>query len=123
MRGITTILRSTFGALLILGGIAHVMRPQLYHPMIPDALPKPVVNYLIGIVELALGISVFIKRYRSLAAMGVFILMIAFLPVHVVDVFRDDPAIGSKALAYARLPLQFVLIVWAWFLYKKDRQI
>ena len=94
----------------------------MYDPMIPDAFPQHLVNYLIGILELALGIGVFIKPYRSMAALGIFILMIAFLPLHVVDVFRDEPAIGSKALAYVRLPLQFVLIGWAWFLHKKDCQ-
>lgn len=122
MRVSTTILRSTLGALLILAGIAHFVRPQMYDPMIPDALPMHLVNYLIGLVELALGIGVFIKRFRSTAAMGIFLLMIAFLPLHVADVFRDEPAIGRKALAYVRLPLQFVLIGWAWFLHKKDRQ-
>jgi uncharacterized membrane protein len=40
--------------------------------------------------------------------------MIAFLPLHIIDVFLDNPAIGSKTLAYIRLPLQFVLIFWAW---------
>lgn len=91
----------------------------MYDPMIPDALPMHVVNYLVGIVELGLGIGVFTKRYMSMAALGIFILMIAFLPLHVMDVFRDEPAIGSKTLAYARLPLQFVLIGWAWFLHKR----
>lgn len=119
MKGRTTILRSALGALMILGGIAHYLIPELYALFIPDALPMRLVNYLVGIVELALGIGVFIKRFRSTAAMGIFILMIAFLPLHVVDVFRDEPAIGNKALAYVRLPLQFVLIGWAWFLQKK----
>jgi hypothetical protein len=30
--------------------------------------------------------------------------------LHVMDVFMDEPAIGSKAAAYVRLPIQFVLI-------------
>jgi uncharacterized membrane protein len=43
-----------------------------------------------------------------------FLLMIAFLPLHIVDVFKDNPAIGSTTLAYIRLPIQFILIYWAW---------
>ena len=64
-------------------------------------------------------VGVFISRYRSVATLGIFLLMIAFLPIHVIDAFHDEPAIGSKALAYVRLPLQFVLIGWAWFVYKR----
>ncbi len=118
MKRSTTILRSVFGAVLIIGGIAHFVVPAMYDPMIPDALPKHLVNYLVGLLELALGSGVFFPRYRSAATLGIFILMIAFLPLHFVDVFRDSPAIGSKALAYVRLPLQFVLIGWAWFIHK-----
>lgn len=119
MKAHTTLLRSIFGAFLILGGIAHLLKPELYDPMIPDALPKTAVNYLTGLIELTLGVGVFIPRYRSVATLGIFLLMIAFLPIHVIDAFRDEPAIGSKALAYVRLPLQFVLIGWAWFVYKR----
>ena len=68
-------------------------------------------------MELLLGIAVFIPRIRSTATLGILLIMIAFLPLHVWDVFRDDPAIGSKALAYTRLPLQCVLIAWAWLVY------
>lgn len=122
MKARTTLLQSIFGAFLILGGIAHFLKPELYDLMIPDPLPKTAVNYLTGLVELVLGVGVFIPRYRCVATLGIFLLMIAFLPIHVIDAFRDEPAIGSKALAYVRLPLQFVLIGWAWFLHKKDRQ-
>jgi len=36
-----------------------------------------------------------------------------------MDVFKENPAIGSHQLALIRLPLQFVLILWAWFIAKK----
>ncbi|MEO8066319.1 MAG: MauE/DoxX family redox-associated membrane protein [Flavobacteriales bacterium] len=122
MKRSTTILRSAFGALMILGGIAHFLKPELYASFIPDALPMRLVNYLVGALELSLGVGVFFPRYRYLATLGIFILMVAFLPLHVVDAFRDEPVIGSKLLAYVRLPIQFVLIGWAWFLHTEDRQ-
>ena len=107
---------------MVLGGMAHLLEPELYAPFIPDALPLRLVNYLTGAIELVLGVGIFTTRYRAMASLGIFILMIAFLPLHAGDAFRDDPAIGSKLLAYVRLPIQFVLIGWAWFLHKKDRR-
>jgi hypothetical protein len=44
--------------------------------------------------------------------------MLAFLPLHLMDVFKDAPAIGSHKAALVRLPLQFVFILWAWFIYR-----
>ena len=44
--------------------------------------------------------------------------MLAFLPVHVWDVFRADPAIGTHGAALVRLPFQFVFILWAWLVAK-----
>ena len=88
--------------------------------MIPELFPKGPTNFVAGLVELTLGIGVFLPRARSKATLGILFLMIAFLPLHVWDVFRDNPAIGSKALAYVRLPLQFVLIAWAWLVHKQS---
>jgi len=60
-----------------------------------------------------------IPRYRSLGTLGILLLMLAFLPLHVMDVFSDQPAIESHQLALIRLPIQFVFILWAWFINKK----
>jgi uncharacterized membrane protein len=77
---------------------------------------------LTGIVELALGIALLLKRYRQHAAFGVFILMLLFLPLHFLDVFKEQPAIGSKTIALIRLPIQFLLIYCAWYIYKTKKQ-
>ena len=113
-----TWLRNILAVLMILAGIQHFRDPAMYGPIIPDGIPKDLVTYLSGVVELLLGVGLFLQRYRRLASFGVLILMIAFLPLHVADVFRDAPAMGSKLLAYIRLPLQFMLIGWAWLVYK-----
>jgi hypothetical protein len=46
--------------------------------------------------------------------------MILFLPLHVIDVFRGDPAVGSHQAALIRLPVQFVFIFWAWFCHRNS---
>ena len=105
---------------MIFGGINHFMKPEIYLPFFPDFLPKERLNYLAGILEIVLGIAVFIKQFRLNACLGIFILMIAFLPLHIWDVFSENPAIGSHQAALIRLPFQFLFIAWAWFIYKKS---
>ncbi len=121
MKRIQPILTYLFGAIMIAGGIAHFVNPAPYAGFIPDFLPKDLVNYLTGIVEIALGAGVFFPQTRTWATLGIFLLMIAFLPLHVLDVFKENPAIGSKTVAYIRLPMQFVLIAWAWYNYRQSK--
>lgn len=114
-------LTAVLGLILIAGGTMHFIRPEVYNPFIPDALPKLAVNYASGIVEIVLGIGLLTTKYIRMAATGTFLLMIAFLPLHVMDAFSEQPAIGSKTIAYIRLPLQFVLIYWPWYIRKHSR--
>ena len=115
---IKLVLTFLFGAFLIYAGVYHFIKPKMYFRFIPDFLPKEIINYLAGIIEIIVGIGVFIPQYRLWATFSIFIMMLLFLPLHILDIFKEKPAIGSKKLAYIRLPLQFVLILWAWFIYK-----
>ena len=56
----------------------------------------------------------FFKKYETIGAWGILILMLLFLPIHIWDVFSDTPAIGSHNAALIRLPVQFLLIFIAW---------
>lgn len=112
------ILTYLFGAFMIFGGINHFLKPEMYFPFFPDFLPKEILNYLAGVIEILVGIGVFIPQYRPQATLGILILMLAFLPLHIIDVFKDNPAIGSHKAALVRLPIQFLFIGWAWFIHK-----
>ena len=115
---IKLILTFLFGAFMVYGGVNHFLKPAMYFPFIPDFLPKEMVNYLTGIVEIAVGLCAFIPKLRSQGTLGILILMVAFLPLHIMDVFKDSPAVGSHQVALIRLPFQFVFIAWAWFIHK-----
>jgi uncharacterized membrane protein len=108
------ILSFVLASFIILGGITHFIQPSLFLPFIPEFLPRNLINYLAGGAEILIGFSFFFRPTRLYASWAILFLMIAFLPLHIIDVFLDNPAIGSKTLAYIRLPLQFVLIFWAW---------
>lgn len=119
MKNLKLILTFLFGAFMIFGGVNHFIKPEMYAPFIPDFLPSLAVNYLAGVVEIALGVGVFIPSYRFMATFGILIMMLVFLPLHIFDVFKENPAIGSHQAAIIRLPVQFLFIAWAWYIHKK----
>lgn len=104
---------------LIFGGIAHFTNPEFYFPLIPDFFPKEITNILAGIVEIVLGVGVFIPSLRKKALLGIFVLMVIFLPIHIWDTLKESPAIGSKTVAMVRIGIQFVLIFLPWFAQKE----
>ena len=120
MKLIRLILIILFAIFMIYGGINHFLKPDMYLHFIPTGLPGLAIVYLSGIVEVALGIGALIPKTRSWSTLGILLLMIAFLPLHVIDVFKENPAIGNHRVALIRLPIQFLFIAWAWFIHKKQ---
>ncbi len=107
------------GVLLILGGIAHLVSPEAYDAMIPEFIPSFLANILAAIAEVVIGISLIVPKYRSLGGILFMALMIAFLPIHVWDLFKETPAIGPMPAPVIRLLVQFLLIYAGWWIYKK----
>lgn len=115
------VLKIILGVFMIFGGVQHFIKPTFYLPFVPTFLPFPImIIYLSGILEIGLGILLFLNtKYAKLGALGVFYLMLLFLPVHIWDVFSSNPAIGSHTAALIRLPFQFLFIAWAWKIHKE----
>ncbi len=101
--------------LLLISGFAHFIIPEMYYPIIPDFFPKSTVNLLAGGVEILLGFGVFIPSLRKKALLGIFFLMILFLPIHILDALKENPAIGSKTVAIIRIAIQMLLIYLPWY--------
>ena len=102
---------------MISGAVAHVVVPELYLPVIPDFIPAKLANGAAAVFELVVGLALLIPKYRSWGGLGFMVLMVAFLPLHVWDVFREDPVMGSQAAAGVRLVLQGILIYAGWWIY------
>jgi uncharacterized membrane protein len=122
MKSFILLLTLLFGALMIVGGAAHFISPAMYDAFLPEFLPRRPLNLLGGAVEIAAGAAVFIPRFRRWGTLGILILMVAFLPLHVLDAFRAQPAIGSHQAALIRLPVQLLLIAWAWAIHAAARR-
>ncbi|MCD8447629.1 DoxX family protein [Tenacibaculum finnmarkense] len=115
------VLKIILAVFMMFGGVQHFIKPTFYLPFVPTFLPFPImIIYLSGILEIGLGILLFLDtKYAKLGALGIFYLMLLFLPVHIWDVFSATPAIGSHTAALIRLPFQFLCIAWAWKIHKE----
>lgn len=103
-------------AFYVLAGLNHFVAPDFYAPMMPPYLPWHLgLIYLSGVVEVALGVGLLVSRTRAAAAWCVILMLVAFMPVHVYMLtdaasFPDVPI----AFLWGRLPLQALLIAWAY---------
>lgn len=98
----------------------HLIKPKIFKHFIPEFLPKRTINYIFGAIEFFLGLGLFFSGTVQNAATGIFILMIIFLPIHIWDATKIRPAIGSKKIAFIRVPLQFLLMYCAYIIYKNS---
>lgn len=111
------IIKIFFGILFCFSGIMHIVKPKFFKYFIPEFLPKLVVNYVVGFLEISLGLLLFNASTIKNAALGILILLIFFLPIHIWDATKIRPAIGSKKVAVFRIFLQFLLIYLAYLIY------
>ncbi len=110
--------------LYILAGITHFLIPEAFAQIVPPALPYPLaLAYLSGIAEIALGVGLLFSRTRKLAAWGIIALLIAVFPANVYMAVSNVTVTGvfgttlepTPVVRWGRLPLQAVLICWAWW--------
>ncbi len=108
--------------IMVLSSFAHIYSPELYDGMVPPFLPVGLSHILAFVVELAIGIALFVPRFRSLAGLAFMVLMLVFLPIHIWDATRENPVIGSRAVAYIRIGIQLFLILLGFFIFKTKRK-
>jgi uncharacterized membrane protein len=106
-------------------GFNHLMNPAFYVAIMPPGLPDPEwLNVLSGLAEIVLGVFLLEPRTRVLAAWGIIALLIAVFPANVYvaleNVGMEGPGSGAGPLNFIRLPIQAVLIVWAWWYTRPD---
>lgn len=118
MRIVKNIFRWILGILFILAGINHFRNPDFYLRIMPPYLPWHLfLVYLSGIFEILFGVLLLIPKTQKLAAWGLIALLLAVFPANIymamnTELFADI----NPLLIYLRLPLQFVVIAWAfWF--------
>lgn len=68
------ILAYLFAAFLIFSAIAHLVKPEVYSPLIPDFIPADMANILAFITELAVGVLLILPKYRHWGGLGFMVL-------------------------------------------------
>ncbi|EOD67806.1 hypothetical protein H480_14612 [Amycolatopsis vancoresmycina DSM 44592] len=97
-------------------GVLHFAVPKPFDGLIPSSLPgsRRAWTYGSGVAELAVAAAVATPRTRRLGGLAAALLFLGVFPGNVkmaVDA-RRAPA-PQRAIAWARLPLQWPLIAWA----------
>ena len=102
--------------LYVLAGINHFRVPRLYYKIIPSYFSNPkLLNIISGAAEIVLGITLCIPQLSKYAAWGIIGLLIAIFPANLYMFQNDKASMGlPKWVRAIRLPIQFLLIYWAY---------
>jgi uncharacterized membrane protein len=114
--GFGIIVLSMFG-----GAIGHIVTPDAYAPLVPSFIPLSFANWTSFVAELGVGILLVMPRTRAWGGLAFMALMMAFFPIHVWDLTKDEPFVGSHIGATIRLLIQCVLIWGGWAIFKAHR--
>jgi uncharacterized membrane protein len=103
-------------ALYVLAGINHFIHPHFYEGIMPEYIGYH--SFLItlsGVCEIILGLLMIPKATRKIAAWLITLMLTVFLWIHVqmlIDYWKNKDK--DLWIAIIRLPLQLVLIWWAY---------
>ena len=118
------VLKWLYGVLFAFAGANPFVSTDFYVRIMPPYLPwhLPLV-YGSGVCEFALGVMLLIRRVERFAAWGMIALIVAVTPANVHMALNAElyPAFSPTAL-WVRLPLQLVLIAWAYWYARPDTQ-
>jgi len=110
--------RRLLALFFIVAGILHFVFPDPYLRMVPPVLPgHKAIVWISGVAEIAGGIGLMFPRWRSSAAWGLVLLLIAVFPANIYMAVAHVPyagLLGKSWVQWLRLPLQLPLIYWAW---------
>lgn len=113
---------SLAGLVLLMAGsgVLHLQKPEIYLPIVPRALgdPAPYVFWS-GVAELLAAGLLAVPGTRRAGAWFTMALLVAVFPANVqmaLDGPRPDGGwfTGSNLSLWLRLPLQALLVWWAW---------
>lgn len=113
---------------IVIVGLLHFAVPDPFVKIMPSFLPYPLeLVYISGFFEILGGIGLLVPRVSRAAAWGLIALFIAVFPANInmavnhIEI-ETIPGSGSPLFQAVRLPLQAVLIAWAWW-YTKPSDI
>jgi uncharacterized membrane protein len=102
-------------ALFVGAGLLHFWHPAPYLRIMPPALPAPRLLVLLsGAAEVAGGLGLLLPATRRAAAWGLLALLVAVFPANIYMLQIHEQLPIPTWVAWARLPLQPLLMWWVW---------
>ena len=103
-------------ALYFAGGIYHFLHPEVYRKIMPPWLPwHTQLIFISGLCEVLFAVLLLSPTTRSAASWCIIALLVAVFPANIQMMINysgsHNPALW---IAVLRLPLQIVLICWAY---------
>jgi uncharacterized membrane protein len=113
---------SVLGAVFVLAGINHFVKPKPYRKIVPPGFGDPeLVVAISGVAEVIGGVGVFVPKTRRLAGLGLIALLAAVFPANVYMALAPEKFASIPRWAlWARLPLQPLMMWWAWRATRQD---
>jgi uncharacterized membrane protein len=107
-------------AIYIIAGVNHFKNPKFYTGIMPSFLPAhQMLNVVSGVAEVILGAGLLFAASRQVSAYLIMAMLIAFFLIHIPHLFHPPKmAQGKYWVIVLRIPIQFVLIYWAWVVSK-----
>ena len=122
---IKTISLYLMAALYVAAGVNHFVHAAMYISIIPSWLPyKLLLSNISGAFEILFGVLLLPKTSRRFAAWGIIFLLIAVYPANIqmsINYYRSNN--NNFWLSIIRLPLQFLLLWWAWIYTRKTNNL
>jgi uncharacterized membrane protein len=112
-------MRRLFGPIFICTGVLHFLIPDVYESIVPDYLPaRRALVYVSGGAEILGGVGALNPRTRRFASWWNMATLVGVSPANVdmaVHAERWEHKVpGGRTALIARLPVQLLLIAWAW---------
>lgn len=108
-------------------GINHFVSPDFYLPLIPPFFSQPeLINHLSGMAEILLGLGILYFPTRKRAALGVILLLVAFIPSHVyflqIGSCVEEGLCVPEWIGWLRLiAIHPLLMYWAFWISRNPR--
>lgn len=101
----------------ILAGSFHFLKPKVYLRIMPRYLPAhKALIYVSGAAEIGLGLGLCLPSTKNWAIYGIMLMLAVFLLIHFYMLSSRKAGAGIPVWALiARIPLQFILMWWAYY--------
>jgi uncharacterized membrane protein len=115
-------LKYLLAVFFFLAGLNHFLNHEFYVRIMPPYMPwHLLLVYLSGVCEIVLGALLLVPKLERMAAWGLIALLIAVFPANIHMAVHPElfPTFSAMGL-WIRLPLQAVLIAWAYWYARRD---